>query len=314
MRESGAGFLLAGLVLVSLICIVLETTTRLLEPVRSALGSLVTPIVMVAETPYLLGGALGELLSSRSDLLEENAELRERLLELSQISQQYLALRTENAQLRELLGSRAQLPAQVLIAELIGVVPTPVTHQVIIDKGRNAGVSNGQAVIDAEGLFGQVVEVDEFSSRVLLITDADHAVPVQINRNGVRSIAGGTGQLDRLELENVPVTADIREGDLVETSGLGGRFPRGYPVGVVDSVRIEPTAPFAAVSVRPSARLDRSRHVLLVFSNTTQAQAAAADAAAAQEPASDASQSQGPTSDAAAAEAPAGSGDGEPTP
>ena len=123
----------------------------------------------------------------------------------------------------------------------------------------------GQAVIDSEGLFGQIVEVDRATSRVLLITDASHAVPVQVNRNGVRSIAAGSGQLDLLVLENVPISADIVQGDLIETSGLGGRFPQGYPVGYVEAVLVEPTASYAEVSVRPTALLDRSRHVLVVL-------------------------------------------------
>ena len=126
-------------------------------------------------------------------------------------------------------------------------------------------VETGQAVLDANGLFGQVLTVSPFTSRVLLVTDRNHAVPVQVNRNGVRSIAGGTGLMDRLELENVPVTADIVEGDLIETSGLAGRFPPGYPVGTVASVLVEPTSAYAEVVVQPRAQLDRSRHVLIIF-------------------------------------------------
>ena len=157
------------------------------------------------------------------------------------------------------------MPYDVLIAEIIGVIPAPDTHQIVIDKGSDAGLEVGQPILDSEGVFGQVISVAPFSSRVLLITDKDHAVPVQLNRNGVRSIAGGTGTRDALLLENVPVTTDIQEGDLVETSGLGNRFPRGYPVGTVASVVIEATSAFAQVVVRPVARLDRSRHVLAVF-------------------------------------------------
>jgi len=243
-------------------------TTRFLEPVRGTIGTAMSPLQFIAEAPYFIGNAAGDLFATRTGMLEKNAQLSRQILELSQLSQQYLALKTENERLRELLGSQARVPAEVMIAELVGVIPAPNTHQIIIDKGAVDGVMIGQAVIDAQGLFGQIVAVEHYSSRVLLITDVSHAVPVQVNRNGVRSIAGGTGQLDRLELENVPVTADIREGDLVETSGLGGRFPPGYPVGLVDSVIIEPTSPFAMVSVRPSAQLDRSRHVLIVFADS----------------------------------------------
>jgi rod shape-determining protein MreC len=124
-------------------------------------------------------------------------------------------------------------------------------------------------------LFGQVVEVARFTSRVMLLVDAAHAVPVQVNRNDIRSIAAGTGSMDRLELEYVPITADIREGDLLVSSGLGGHFPRGYPVGEVVSVVVDPTLPYAQVTARPLAALDRSRHVLLVYEPATDAAQAA---------------------------------------
>ena len=257
--------MLTGLALVSGILISLELTTRLLEPVRSAIGTVVSPLKFVARTPYVIGDEVGNVVATRQMLLERNAVLEQQVLELSNISLQFLNLKQENQQLRELLGSQSRLPDAVLIAELVGVVPTANTFQIIIDKGINAGVKPGQAVIDSEGLFGQIVEVDQLTSRVLLISDASHAVPVQINRNGVRSIAAGTGSIDRLVLENVPISADIVQGDLVETSGLGGRFPQGYPVGYVDAMLVEPTASYAQVSVRPTALLDRSRYVLVVM-------------------------------------------------
>jgi len=243
--------------------------------VRAVIGTLLSPLQVIAEAPYLLGGEVGEVIATRDSLQGRNAALERRVLELSQVSQQFLALKQENERLRELLGSQARISADVLIAELLGVVPTVNTHQVIIDKGAEAGVEVGQAVIDAEGLFGQIVEVDQYTSRVLQITDVSHAVPVQVNRNGLRSIAGGTGRRDQLELENVPVTADIREGDLLESSGLGGRFPVGYPVGRVSSLIIDATSPYAIVTVRPAAQLDRSRHVLIVFAANAADEAAA---------------------------------------
>jgi rod shape-determining protein MreC len=248
------------------VLIALESTTGLLEPVRQTLLNVVAPLTLVGEVPYLVSSEVEDVVATRDTLLDRNAELGRQVLELSQVSQRFMALRAENERLRALLGSRTRLPAEVLITEIIGVVPSPATHQVILDKGTDSGVAVGHAVIDAHGLFGQVMEVSRFTSRVMLITDPNHAVPVQVNRNGVRSIAGGTGSFDRLELENVAVTADIREGDLLETSGLGGRFPSGYPVGTVNGVVVEPTAAFARVSVRPMAELDRSRHVLVVLS------------------------------------------------
>jgi rod shape-determining protein MreC len=140
-----------------------------------------------------------------------------------------------------------------------------VRHQLVLDKGADASVYLGQPLIDARGLMGQVVEVSRFTSRVLLITDATHSVPVQVNRNGVRAIAEGTGSLDRLEIHHVAATTDIREGDLLVTSGLGQRFPIGYPVATVTGVERDPGQPFARIAARPTAALDRVRHVLLVF-------------------------------------------------
>lgn len=249
----------------SALLIIVETSSRLLDPARGVLATLASPIYIIAESPYLLGDAVTDVVSTRDELLQRNQVLERRVLELSQISQQYVALKAENDRLRGLLGSQGRLPYEVLIAELVGVVPDPDTFQIIIDKGAEHGLQNGQAVLDAQGLFGQLVEVGRFTSRVLLLTDRNHAVPVRINRNGVRSIAGGTGDIDSLVLENVSISADIVEGDLVETSGLGGRFPPGYPVGTVISVVVEPTSAYAQVLIRPSAQLDRSRHVLVIF-------------------------------------------------
>jgi len=254
-----------ALTIVSALLLAVDVNSRLLQSVRGALSTIVSPLYIIAESPYRVSREAGATLATRESLLARNAELEQQNLQLSQRAQQNVVLREENARLRELLGSRQRLDAKVLVAELIGVVPTPNTFQVQIDKGSDAGVFVGQSVIDANGLFGQVVEVGKFTSRVMLLVDASHAVPVQVNRNDVRSIAAGTGRIDRLELENVPVTADIREGDLLVSSGLGGHFPRGYPVGTVVSVVVDPTSPYAQVVARPLAALDRSRHVLLVY-------------------------------------------------
>lgn len=258
--------------LVSTVLVALDVTTRLLEPMRSTIGTVASPLQVFAEFPYLIASEVGEVASTRETLRERNAELERRVLELTQISQQYLSMKMENERLRALLGSRARLPAEVMVAELIAVVPTPNTHQVIIDKGVDSGVQVGQAVLDANGLFGQIVETDRYTSRVMLIVDPSHAVPVQVNRSGVRSVAAGTGERDHLILEDVAVTADIQVNDLMESSGLGGRFPRGYPVGVVTALTIDDTSPYARVEVRPLAALDRSRHVLVVFASQTEAE------------------------------------------
>jgi rod shape-determining protein MreC len=259
-----------ALAIVSALLMTIDVNSRLLQPMRSVLATIISPIYVIAESPYHVSREARATLSTRESLMAENTQLEQRNLELSTMAQQFVALREENARLRQLLGSRQRLGAEVLVAELIGVIPSPNTYQVEIDKGAADGVFIGQAVIDAEGLFGQVVEVAQFSSRVMLVIDAAHAVPVQVNRNDFRSIAAGTGRTDRLELEYVPVTADIRVGDLLVSSGLGGHFPRGYPVGEVTAVVVEPTMTYAQVTAKPSAALDRSRHVLLVYDAKTE--------------------------------------------
>lgn len=232
---------------------------------RALLNTLATPVFWVADIPREVDDWLEQHLRSRSALIRDAERLRRENLLLQGRAQQMASLQAENLRLRALLGSTALVRNDVQVAELIGVSPDPMRHLLVINKGAQDGVYIGQPLIDAEGLLGQVVEVAEYTARVLLITDPTHSTPVQINRNGVRAIAEGNGSLDALEVHHIPVTTDIEPGDLLVSSGLGGRFPVGYPVGVVIQVDRDPGQPFARILARPSAALDRSRHVLLVF-------------------------------------------------
>ena len=168
--------------------------------------------------------------------------------------------------LRDLVSSSFKIGDRVLIAELESVDLDPYRQQVMINKGSSSGVFVGQPALDANAVMGQVIRVTPGTATVLMITDAEHALPVQVNRNGLRTIAEGTGFIDRLQLRHLPNNADIREGDLLVTSGLGGHFPPGYPVARVSEVRHEPGKPFATVIATPSAHLERTREVLLVWS------------------------------------------------
>jgi rod shape-determining protein MreC len=185
--------------------------------------------------------------------------------------QQLASLAAENVRLRQLLNASQILQDTVLIAELIGVSPNPLSHKVIINRGSHDGAFKGQPVLDAFGLMGQVTEVGENASTVLLISDATHAIPVQVNRNGVRAIAEGTGDLNSLSLRHVSANTDIRAGDLLVSSGMGERFPVGYPVAEVMQVVRDPGKAFLTVIAKPMAKLDRSRHLLLVYENRDQA-------------------------------------------
>ncbi len=236
------------------------------QSLRYVVGYVLYPAQQVALLPSTVAGWMESSTASRQQLMDENVQLRARNLVLEQKAQRLASLETENIELRELLSASEQIDDRVLVTSVTAVDPDPYSKQILINKGGEDGVFLGQPVLDAFGLLGQVVDVLPHSSRVLMIADSNHAIPVQVNRNGVRAIAAGTGALDRIELIYVPNTADIQLGDLLVSSGLGGRYPKGYPVGVVVEVEHQSGEMFARVSAVPSARLDRSRHLLLVFS------------------------------------------------
>ena len=247
--------------------VVASLYSKTLEPLRQKLSFLITPFYQLTDVPTRVNDWRKEIFVSRTDLIAENEILKTELLIHQRKLQQMAALAAENVRLRQLLNASEVLQDSVLIAELIGVSPNPLSHKVIINRGSKAGVFLGQPVLDAFGLMGQVVEVSDESSTVLLISDSTHAITVQVNRNGVRAIAEGTGDLNRLSLRHVSTNTDIREGDLLVSSGLGERFPVGYPVAEVDKVIRDPGKAFLTVTAKPMARLDRSRHLLLVFEN-----------------------------------------------
>lgn len=261
----GQRVLLAAAVVVTLITADLHYNE--LHTARSFLNALAAPIYWIADLPKRIGEWGETNVQSRSSLLEDNDRLRRENLVLQGRSVQMASLQAENVRLRALLNSTALLRDDVLVAELVGVSPDPARHQLVLNKGERDGVFIGQPLIDAGGLLGQIVEVSGGSSRALLITDATHSVPVQVNRNGVRAIAEGIGSLGTLEIHHVSATTDIQEGDLLVTSGLGGRFPVGYPVAKVVDIERDPGEPFARIHATPSAALDRTRHVLLVFTS-----------------------------------------------
>lgn len=259
----GTRMLMLGII--ALVIIIADSRFNSLAFTRAALSSITTPLYWLVDIPSRVVAWSGANFSGHDELIEKNQLLQSESLLLKAKFQQIAALRSENIRLRELLNSSALLEDDVLVAELIGVSPDPTLHQVILNKGTTDGVYVGQPLIDADGLMGQVVETTGTTSRVLLITDNSHALPVQVNRNSVRVIAEGTGSLHEMQLRHVPATTDIRVGDLLVTSGLGQRFPVGYPVAEVTDIERDPGQPFATVVVEPSAAMDRSRYVLLVF-------------------------------------------------
>lgn len=259
------GTRLLVLAILSMGLIYLDSQTSFANSSRSVTSYILSPVYWLANQPGNFVRAIDSYMTSRKTLIEENERLHSEARILQGKVQKLVSLTAENVRLRELLSSSTTLEDSVLVAELINVAPDPGNHQVIINRGADDGVYVGQSVIDAYGLVGQVIEVNMGTARVMLISDARHATPVQVNRNGVRAVAEGTGKIDTLILPNMVATTDIKAGDLLVSSGLGQRFPVGYPVGVVESVVHDPGRPFLELIVRPSAQLDRSRHLLLVF-------------------------------------------------
>ena len=258
------------MVVVAVLSVVLMTADhrgRHVDAVRSLLATLVYPLQYAVDLPIRGGKWVADNLSSRRTLMTENERLRRENFSAQSRLERYAELEAENRRLRELLDSAARVGVQVLIAERLAVDLDPYSRRIVLNKGIRDGVHVGQSLIDANGIMGQVVEAGPFSSSAVLITDPSHALPVQVRRSGLLGIAVGTGPLDQLELTHVPVNADVLIGDVLVTSGLGGRFPAGYPVGRVVGVERDSGRPFAQVTVESSANLERNREVLLVWSD-----------------------------------------------
>jgi len=253
--------------IVACTAMVVDRRTPYLEPVRDALSLVVYPVQLAVDTPSRAWRWASESLAERAALLEENRRLKRELLYSSARLQRLEALETENARLRELLDSTAQITDRVLVAEILAVDLDPYRQRFMVNRGSLDGAYVGQALLDANGIVGQLVDVSPMTAEAVLITDADHAVPVVVNRNGLRTIAVGTGDAGRLRLPYLTNSADIEVGDLLLSSGLGGVFPAGYPVGRVIEVRRRPGQSFADVIAEPAAALDRDREVLLVWTN-----------------------------------------------
>lgn len=236
-----------------------------LEQLRGAMSTLVAPIHYAVSLPIEFGDWLSEATTSRTRLIAENNRLREDQLLATARTERVAALEAENQRLRQLMESAKKSNDRVLVAELLSIDMDPYSRRVVLNKGTRDGVMRGQSLVDSKGIMGQVTHAGPFSSNALLITDPNHALPVQVSRSGVRAVAVGTGRSDELKLTHVPNNADLKQGDTLVSSGLGGRFPEGYRVGEVVSIERRNGRPFAEVMVKASARLERNREVLVVW-------------------------------------------------
>jgi rod shape-determining protein MreC len=259
----GARFLLLSLACLALM--ILDHRDQHLERVRQGLSVLVYPVRMLVDMPFRGWANIRTNFASRESLVAENERLKRDRLNAEFRLQRLAALETENARLRELLDSQARVGSRALIAEILAVDLDPYRQRFDLNRGLVDGVYVGQALIDARGVVGQVVRVGPLTAEAVLITDADHAVPVSVNRNGLRTIAVGTGDSSRLRLPYLTNNQDVEVGDLLVSSGLGGVFPAGYPVGRIVEKRLRPDQAFAEVIAEPASALDRDREVLLVW-------------------------------------------------
>jgi rod shape-determining protein MreC len=239
-----------------------------LDRIRSILSVVVYPIRATVDLPFFASEWFGRSLNDRSQLLEENEQLRRQQRNFNIRLQQLAVLEAENARLRAMLDSSAKVADRVLMAEILSVDLDPYRHRFAINKGLADGVYVGQALLDAGGVVGQVTRAEPLTSEAVFISDADHALPIRVNRNGLRTVALGTGDLGQLRLPYLPNNADIQVGDLLVSSGLGEAFPAGYPVAKITRVERVPGESFARIIAVPTASLDRDREVLLVWTES----------------------------------------------
>ncbi len=234
------------------------------ESFRGYLQSMVSPLQYLANTPKQAMTWASENVATRRQLLAENQQYRLNELKFHEQAMQLEIIKQENARLRSLLASPLRGELKKMVAEILSVDSDPYSHQVVINRGAGDGVYEGQPVIDALGIVGQILHVGQTSSRVILITDISHAVPVRVQRNGLRLLATGSGQIDRLNHTFVSQSADIKTGDILVTSGLGGKYPEGYPVSQVSFVSNDEAREFMRVFSTPIAQIDRLRYLLLL--------------------------------------------------
>ncbi|GMR00675.1 MAG: rod shape-determining protein MreC [Gammaproteobacteria bacterium] len=270
IRGPSATVRMTVLVIASITLMTVDHRWHSVDLVRSALSSVIYPLQYTIDLPIQLYYWADESLGSRQVLLEKNREFEARHLENRVQLQKLDIIEKENDRLRKLLGAIPKTTERLLIAEIINVDVDPYRQLILLNKGSSSDVYQGQPIIDAMGIMGQIVHVGPMSSTAMLITDASHAIPVQVNRTGLRAIAFGSGKIDQLNLLHLPHSVDIKVGDLLITSGLGGTFPPNFPVAIVSKVEHPAGEPFSLIEAKPHAQLDKSREVLLVWRNTAE--------------------------------------------
>jgi rod shape-determining protein MreC len=259
----GASFFFLSIVSITLM--VMDHRSNYLESAKMWMSTAVHPFYQVVQAPFAVWGWLTGSFADRANLRDENERLTEELRVARIKALEFESLSEENRRLRAIRAASQGMGERTLIAEIIHVDVDPFRHRVRINKGADDEVFKGQPVLDAFGIVGQVTRVDRYTAELILISDNEHATPVQVNRNGIRSIAVGTGDVNKLTLPFLTVESDVKTDDLLVSSGLDGVFPAGYPVARISKVERDPSQTFAVVEAKPLAQLDRTREVLLLW-------------------------------------------------
>ena len=267
-RIPALGFRAVALIVLSILLMWLDNREHHLDTVRRTIGAAVYPLQIIVDSPARMWNWLRDVSTSNNQLRLENSRLKTEALITRGRIQELAALKAENDRLRAMLEAREQVRGEVRVVEIMAVDANPYRHNIVLDIGTSDGAYDGQAIVDASGVVGQVIDTGLTTSQAILISDPDHALPVVVNRNGLRTVAFGTGEYDSLDLPFLANNADIRAGDLLVTSGLGGAFPSGYPVAVVDAVTRIPQESFADVTATPAAALDQVREVMLIWTES----------------------------------------------
>jgi rod shape-determining protein MreC len=255
---------LVGLAILAAVLMVADHRGQYLETVRREAATLAGPLYWLATAPTRAFDATRQMVADRQQLAAENEALRKDLLLARATLARLATVSDQNDRLRQLLDARTRIALKAQLAELVDVDLEPFRHRVLINLGKDDGVAEGQAVMDADGVLGQLIEVQRERSVLILLTDPAHSIPVRVVRTGLRTIAYGSGSIDSLNLPHIPFSAGVRVGDVLVTSGIGGRFPAGLPVGVVRELEPDDSATFVRAIATPAAAMARSGEVLVL--------------------------------------------------